>query len=290
MEVNGLEKWYAERGTRISQGSAYLNHMLTLVRGGGLSGLSNGELRQAGGEVAFYQGMPTFLDKLKNSIERNERYAKHDIKLEHYIVSTGLKAIIAGSAVGSKVQGIWACEFIDVPFVPGSGQQALPDGSQEVSQIGFVVDDTSKTRAVFEINKGVNVNEEIDINGLMAPEDRRVPFENMICVADGPSDVPMFSLVNHFGGKSFAVYNPDSERHFEQVALLREQGRVLAASPGDFREGHDAANWLRRASRQIANAIVLRREEMLDDIVAKPPAHVPPQSMEVRDSELAQSS
>jgi hypothetical protein len=49
---------------------------------------------------------------------------------------------------------------------------------------------------------------EIDVNASLAPEDRRVTFQNMIYIADGPSDVPAFSIVNHYGGRTLAVYNP----------------------------------------------------------------------------------
>ena len=49
---------------------------------------------------------------------------------------------------------------------------------------------------------------EIDVNAKVPHADRRVPFQNMIYVADGPSDVPVFSVVRQFGGKTFAVYRP----------------------------------------------------------------------------------
>jgi len=34
----------------------------------------------------------------------------------------------------------------------------------------------------------------------------------MIYVADGPSDVPVFSIPNQYGGHTFAVYNPEKEK------------------------------------------------------------------------------
>ena len=49
---------------------------------------------------------------------------------------------------------------------------------------------------------------DIDVNAKIPDEDRRVPFQNMIYIADGPSDIPVFSIVNQFGGRTFAVYKP----------------------------------------------------------------------------------
>ena len=54
-----------------------------------------------------------------------------------------------------------------------------------------MIDNTSKTRAIFEINKGSN-KFNIDVNSKIDRDKRRVPFENMIYIADGPSDIPVF--------------------------------------------------------------------------------------------------
>ena len=116
--------------------------------------------------------------------------------------------MIRGSAIAPCVNGIWGCEFIENPIPPGFLQQEeLPiDPVLEISQIGMMIDNTTKTRALFEINKGTNKNPAIDVNADIRPEDRRVPFQNMIYIADGPSDVPSFSVVKKNGGKTYAVY------------------------------------------------------------------------------------
>ena len=50
----------------------------------------------------------------------------------------------------------------------------------------------------------------------METEDRRIPIPNMIYIADGPSDVPSFSVVKNGGGRAYAVYNPDKPAEFAQ--------------------------------------------------------------------------
>ena len=69
------------------------------------------------------------------------------------------------------------------------------------------------------------------MNDRMKKEHRRVPIENMIYVADGPSDVPVFSVLRQSGGKTLAVYHPDSAREFSQVIGLQDQERVDAFGP-----------------------------------------------------------
>ena len=86
-------------------------------------------------------------------------------------------AIIKGSAVMPYVEAIWGCEFIeDVD----ENQQKI------ISEIGYTIDNTTKTRALFEINKGVPQRPDIDVNAKMSDAYRRVAFPNMIYIADGP--------------------------------------------------------------------------------------------------------
>ncbi len=94
--------------------------------------------------------------------------------------------MIKGSIIKEYVEDIWGCELI---------QAKDENGNFEISEIGYTIDNTSKTRAIFEINKGVNKNTGYDVNAKIKEGNRRVLFKNMIYIADGPSDVPAFSLI-----------------------------------------------------------------------------------------------
>ena len=276
-EVDGLEDWYSARGADlIARDRLYLDHILTYVREGRMQGLSNDLLRRLGSEMTFYRGIPDFLELVRKSIESEPRFAEHQIKLEHYIVSTGLRQMILGSSVAPFVDDIWACEFTEMVATPGyrdqQGRLFSPDG--EIRQLIYTIDNTTKTRALFEINKGSNKNVSIDVNAKMAREDRRVPFQNMIYVADGPSDVPVFSVVEANGGRTYAVYRPGSQGEFEQAARLLEQDRVDAFGEADYSESSHTAMWLTHAAEGIARRIVNDREETLSERVGLPPRHV----------------
>ena len=129
--------------------------------------------------------VPEIFEETRKLIEEDSIYQEYDIKVEHYIVSTGLSQVIKGSVVVQYVKGIWGCELIE---------EEIENGEKIISEIGYTIDNTSKTRALFEINKGVNRHEGVEVNTKMPEELRRVPFRNMIYVADGPSDIPAFSL------------------------------------------------------------------------------------------------
>ena len=276
-EVEGLEEFYRTHGSKLIQRDhLYLNHILTYVREGKMAGLGNALMRQLGAEIEFYTGMPDFMESLRKEIESRPRFAEHQIRIEHYVVSTGLRQMILGSAIASQVEYVWACEFTELVAPPGYAdrQDRLFSPEGEIQQLIYTIDNTSKTRALFEINKGTNKNPTIDVNAKMASEDRRVPFPNMIYIADGPSDVPVFSIVSTNGGRTYAVYRPGSERELDQAARLLEQKRIDAFGEADYSTGSQTAMWITRATEAIASRIVRHREEALSERVGVPPRHV----------------
>jgi hypothetical protein len=275
-ETNGLPKYYKERNLEVAPDSAYLNHFLTYARAGKFDGkLNNDRLKQMGGLLKFYPGIPQFLAQIKEVVNLRTDSKLHGITLEQYIVSTGLRQIILGSEIAAYVDGVWGCEFIEEPAAVGylDGSNGSDDKAAEISQIGYVIDNTTKTRAIFEINKGSN-KLPINVNDTIAREDRRVPFQNMIYIADGPSDVPVFSVLNQYGGRTFAVYDPDREDQFVQVKELQRQGRIQGYGPANYNKGTQAYLWLMCSVREIANEIVRNRTMLLEQKVGKSPVHL----------------
>lgn len=275
-ETNKLAEHYKRRGYHLSPEISYLNHLLTYVLAGPLAGLNNKILQECGREIQFYPGLPQFFDRARAFAREKPEYEKHEINLEHYIVSTGLAPMIRGSAIAGKIDGVWACEFIENPLRPGFlSQKEFPiEEVASIAQIGMVIDNTTKTRAIFEINKGTNKNPAIDVNSKMAAEDRRVPFQNMIYIADGPSDVPSFSVVKGNGGKAYAVYNPEKAEEFAQNDRLLQSDRIDAYGPADYTEKSSTSQWLRLHIHQICDRIVADRESAVALKASKPPRHL----------------
>ncbi|MDF6529488.1 hypothetical protein NLO81_26855, partial [Escherichia coli] len=133
---------------------------------------------------------------------------------------------------------------------------------------------TTKTRALFEINKGVNKHPEaVSVNSSIAEDERRVPFANMIYVADGPSDIPAFSVARKGGGRTYAVYNPESPRSFEQADNLRADDRVDMLGPADYRAGSPTEMWLKLHIGKIADGIVHGKQEIMRETTRGIPQH-----------------
>ena len=60
-----------------------------------------------------------------------------------------------------------------------------------------------------------------------------MPFENMVYLGDGETDVPCFRVMRDQGGLAVAVYGEDREG---AERYLRD-GRVDAVAPADYRPG-----------------------------------------------------
>jgi hypothetical protein len=279
-ESNGLAKNYRIRGAHnVSKDTLYLNHILTYVREGIFKDLSNKLLYDLGAEIPFYEGLPDFFERLKNVVQINERFRKQSITVEHYIVSTGLRQMIMGSSIAPFVEDVWGCEFVEGSVQPNYLDTEKPGlfasaNTGVISDIAYSIDNTTKSRALFEINKGGNKVPEIDVNASLAPEDRRVPFQNMIYIADGPSDVPAFSIVNHYGGRTLAVYKPKMRDQFVQANRLQTENRVQGIGEASYVEGSLTSLWLENAVEEIATKIVSAREAALRDKVGATPQHI----------------
>lgn len=274
-EVNQLPNLYSVRGMKVSPDTIYLNHLLSYVKNGPMRGLTNERLKELGSEIEFYPGLPDFFVELVKIAEQAE-FAGYDFKIEHYIISTGISKIIQGSKISPYVEDIFACEFIESPLPPNFMSQtelSLPL-DLEISQVGMTVDNTIKTRCIFEINKGSNKNSSIDVNTFIPHEDRRVPIDQMIYVADGPSDVPVFTVVKQMGGKTYAVYDPTNEKEFEQSCDLVERSRVHNNGPADYRSTSPTSIWMKQKVKEILRNMIKKRNDQLNERSGAPPKHI----------------
>lgn len=266
-EVNELPKKYEEeQGVKVNPDTIYLNHIIKYTKEGRFKDLSNKMLKDFGKNLKFYSGVPDIFEKTKSLIEDNNIYKEYDIKVEHYIVSTGLTQIIKGSKVMEYVDGVWGCELIE---------DEDEQGNKIISEVGYTIDNTSKTRALFEINKGVNHHEGVEVNTKIPEEHRRVHFINMVYVADGPSDIPAFSVVNKNKGATFAIYPKGDMKAMKQVEQMRIDERINMYAEADYSEGTTAYMWLCNKITDFAERIRKEEREKISQYAEiKVPKHI----------------
>lgn len=177
--------------------------------------------REMGRSVEFFDGVLSWFDRI------NEYGEQAGVRIEHYIVSSGIKEIIKGTPIAEKFKKIYACEF-------------MYDYNGTIQWPKFAVNYTAKTQFLFRINKGVLTidSKSADKLNQYTPEnERRVPFRNMIYIGDGLTDVPCMKLVKSNGGQSIAVYDQGKGR--EAAHNLLKADRVNFVAAADYGSGSD---------------------------------------------------
>ena len=175
--------------------------------------------REMGREVEFFRGVTDWFDRI-------DAYGDSiGLDIEHYIVSSGIKEIIEGTPIAPYFKKIYACEF-------------MYDGEGRIKWPKFAVNYTAKTQFLFRINKGVltvDSRSADELNRVTPESERRIPFQNMVYIGDGLTDVPCMKLVKSHGGQSIAVYDPGNGKSVAKKLL--EGSRVNFVTIADYREG-----------------------------------------------------
>ena len=194
---------------------AYMYMMLEKSRALNVS-LTRDFLRRCGRNIDFFPGVTDWFERV------NAHGRTLGVQVEHYVISSGLREIIEGSAIADAFTKIYASEF----YYNAAGAPVWPR---------LAVNFTAKTQFVYRINKGVlDVADDQKLNDSMPDDDKRVPFTNMSYIGDGLSDVPCMKMMRAYGGQAIAVYQ---EANRAGVEKLLRQKRVDFIYPADYRAG-----------------------------------------------------
>ena len=259
--VNAKQFW--ENTNRLKVYKSYeddLAWIRLLLENSEFRDLSNGDLETMGQELKFHPGVPQVFDEL-GQILQQEKYSRHGIVLEHYIVTSGLKAVLNGSVLSKHVERIFGCELDE-------------DSNGKVFWPKRIVSHTAKTQYLFRITKGIEyVDLTHDVNDHMPESERRIPFENMLYIGDGPTDVPCFAVITGRQGRALAVYDPTNEASFETCMSLMEAHRVNHVAEADYRTGTHLRRLIEYMVEQMADRIVTDIDARYEKRVIHAPRH-----------------
>jgi hypothetical protein len=208
-----------------------------------------------GKSLDFFQGVLPYREAGRANrgwFERINRYGKESgVAVQHHVVSSGIREMIGGSRIAQCFKNIYASGF----YYDHHGVARWP---------AIAVNYTTKTQFLFRINKGIpNVYDHGKINELVPEEERPVPFERMVFLGDGETDVPCFRLIKDMGGHAIAVYRPNTRGAKSKAGALRRDGWVHFIAPADYRPGRS----LDRLVKAIIDKVAAdRRLDALGDL------------------------
>ena len=191
-------------------------------------------LKTYGRAVELFAGLETWFKRI------NAYGRKKGLKVEHYIISSGLKEILEGTKIAPFFTEIFASSFI----YDQSGNAVWP---------AQVVNYTNKTQFLFRINKGcLDIADVKQINKRIPESEKHMPFSRMIYVGDGETDVPCMLTLKSDGGHSIAVYQPKIPTSCQGAQLLLDDRRADFAAPADYREGKAIETYVKALIDKIA--------------------------------------
>lgn len=218
---------------------AYMLKMMETAHGKEL--FTKEKLAEYGGKVELFPGVETWFKRI------NEYGEQKNVKVEHYIISSGLKEMIEGTSIAKKgyLKKIYACAFCF-------------DQSSVAKWPAQVVNYTNKTQFLFRIKKGVLDENDKDVNKYYNPEDVRVPFRNMVYIGDSETDIPCMKLVNSYGGHSIGVFNSETINKTRVYEMLRDE-RIRYFVPADYSEGEVLEDLIKAIIDRTATNEVLEK-------------------------------
>ena len=175
--------------------------------------------RSFGDSIKLFDGVEEWFDRIN-------KYAKEkDTSVRHYLISSGNDEIIRGTKIAKQFYKIYASKYL-------FDENEIPEWP------ALAVNYTTKTQYLFRINKGIeDISDNNAVNRFTPKEERPIPFENMIFIGDGSTDVPCFRLIKDQGGLSIAVFRKNAKNSKSNAIQYYTQGRVHAAIPADYTEG-----------------------------------------------------
>lgn len=198
-----------------------LAYMLTMVKKAkGKFYVTKKALNEYGAKIKLYDGVEGWFGRI------NEYGESRGIIVEHYIISSGLKEMIEGTAIAGEFKKIYASAFM-------YDEYGVPEWPAQT------INYTNKTQFLFRIEKGcLNINDHEGVNEYIPPENIRVPLRNIVYFGDSDTDIPCMKLVNSYGGHSIGVYDKASGNK-EKVYRLINNDRIRYFAPADYTEGSE---------------------------------------------------
>lgn len=252
LEQNGIDNksFWGEVEELVKNGwdppLAWMTKMLRLIESGDIEQNTNKKFQKLGKKILPYNGVADFISEIRTKISENNEFVTAGVTLECYIVSQGIQDLIQGCPAFSNFQVF--------------GSQFGEDPQSGINSIKSIVTFTEKTKFLFAINKDISALElrksPYLVNKFVPPEERKVPFDNMIYFGDSPNDIPCFSLVQRMGGICFGITGGKFRKGFE---LAIDDRITVGPYTADYTQNSELRKVLGSTINNIADKIVLKQ-------------------------------
>lgn len=198
-------------------------------------------IEEAASDIRLYDGVLEMPGRLRAVA----REIHPEIEVEFNVLSSGYAEIITATDIAQAFDRVFASTFA-----------FAEDGRARC--IKRIIGHPAKALYLEAIGKGV------EVGGANAPKspgrdldehDRHVPFDQMIYVGDGASDLQAFGFMRANGGLAIAI---DKDAEFDSEAAQTRSQRVDNLAPPSYAPGGELLASLEHAVRACASRVALR--------------------------------
>jgi phosphoserine phosphatase len=191
-------------------------------------GIKKSDFQSYGKEVSLFKGVNDWFERINTYGE------SLGIKVEHYIISSGLHEMLEGMDVAKNFKKIYANRFMynedGIAYWPAR-----------------IMNYTDKTQCLFRISKGCLDEADRSVND--KSKDFRIEFKNMLYFGDGLTDVPCMAILQKNGGHSIGVYSTERSKKTAEKLLADQRVNIIASA--DYSEEEKIDSYVKALLNKI---------------------------------------
>ena len=219
---------------------SYMYVMVDMCRKKGIK-LTREYLNKCGKSIVLYNGVRTWFERI------NKYGEELGVQVEHYIISSGITEIIEGCEIAKYFKAIYGCSF-------------LYNQDNEAIWPAVAINFTQKTQYIFRVSKGVlDIRDDHNLNRATSKQERRIPYENMIYIGDGITDIPCMTLIREKGGRAVAIYPPATNT--PAAKQLAKEGRINFVTVANYADDSTLTKTIKLYIESIAVTTNLKEKE-----------------------------
>ncbi len=171
-------------------------------------------------KLELYPGVHEMFDRVTDAVHEIDP----ELAVEFHVLTAGFIEVPSATSIANRftsiVGGEWAFDEDGAILFPK-----------------HTVGHYAKVRHLLALAKGLDsvaADRRYDIDSHIPEEDWHVPFEQMIFVGDGDSDLPAFDFMENDAGVAIAVHQAPAPEQWESRDAMREGRRVVTLVESSF--------------------------------------------------------
>lgn len=208
--------------------------------------ITRDDFRAVARELPLYPGVREMFQRIRD-------YARDllpDVQVVFHLLTGGMLEIPRQTPIAGEFEKMW-------------GGELLFDDAGHLSFVKRAIDDPDKERYLLKLAKGIALDDPQRTQDVKQPLPRRdwyVPFDQLVYVGDGSSDMPAYELLNESGAIAIGVFKADAVSSWEGYEDVRQERKVENLAPVDYREGSEALTSILLAVDSVCKRIAIRRQ------------------------------